>query len=198
MTEADDLARDLYAARLQLQAAGQALHDQAGPLLSAAGIQLQLLRLDHPNTAAAVNETLAVLDEATESLRVLSQNLSPSPAVHVGLDQALTQLAEQRGASLSYTATTKPPPGPAAAIYETVVAALDRAVSESVAARISVRGANNRLAVRVVWKSRAGWPSKEVTALARRLRPAGVVLDVITKESTIVSIRYATRRTARR
>jgi len=198
VAEVDLLARDLYQARRQLQDAGRALHDQAGTLLSAAGIQLQLLRVDHPNTAAAVNETLAALDQATESIRVLSRKLDPSPAAHVGLEGALVQLAEQRGATLSYTSAFKPPHGPAAAIYETIVAVLDRALSESAPVRISVRGAGRRLAVRIVWKSRARWPRNQVSALARRLRPSGAVLDVTTKESTIVSIRYGTRSTARR
>lgn len=196
--EADLLAQDLYQARCQLQEAGRALHDQAGPLLSAAGIHLQLLRLDHPHTAAAVNQALAMLDQAIESVRTLSQNLDPSPAAHMGLERALVELAGQRGAALSYTAASKLPPGPAIAIYETVAALLDRALPKTAPVRISVRGAGRRLAVRLLWKARVLWPRGELAALARRLRPAGFVLDVTTKESTIVSIRYATRRSARR
>jgi hypothetical protein len=196
--EADLLARDLHHLRSQLQETGRALHDQAGPLLSAAGIQLQLLRMDRPETAATVDETLGLLDQVTESIRTLSRKLDASPASHVGLERALVQLAEQHSpaVAVSYTATSKLPPVPAVAIYDTIVTALARANGAQV--RISARGAADRLGIRIVWKGRVRWPRAEVTALARRLRPAGVLLDVITKESTIVSISYATRRSARR
>jgi len=196
--EADLLARDLYDTQCQLQEAGRALHDQAGPLLSAAGIQLQLLRMDQPATAATVDETLKMLDQVTDSIRVLSQRLDASPASHIGLERALARLAEEHGpqVAISYNATAKVPPVPAVAIYDAIVNAIGRAGGEPV--RISVRGSGERLAVRMLWKGRVRWPRGEVSALARRLRPAGVLLDVTTKESTIVSILYATRRSARR
>jgi hypothetical protein len=197
-TEADVLARELYQAQCQLYETGRALHDRAGPLLSAAGIRLQLLRMDQPDTAETVEETLAMLDQVTESIRALSQKLDGSPASHIGLERALVRLAEERDApvELSYTAGVSLPAVPAAVVYDTITRALERAGEAAV--RLSVRGAGQRLAVRMVWKGRARWSRGEVTALARRLRPAGVVLDVTTKESTIVSIRYATRSTARR
>jgi signal transduction histidine kinase len=49
------------------------------PLLAAAGLQLQLLRMDHPETAAQVNEVLATLESAMDRVRTLSQQLAPSP-----------------------------------------------------------------------------------------------------------------------
>ena len=194
--EADLLAQDLYDVHCQLQQAGRTLHDQAGPLLSAAGIQLQLLRMDQPATAAIVDETLGMLDQVTESLRALSQTLDPSPASHIGLERALARLAEQHEIEVSYTATSRVPPAAAIAIYDAIVASLGRAGGAP--ARLTVRGLGDRLAVRLLWKKRERWPRAEVTALARRLRPAGVTLDVTTKQSTIVSILYATRRSARR
>ena len=48
-------------------------------LLVAAGLQLQLLRLDHPAAAAQVNEVLAALEGAMDHVRELSQELAPSP-----------------------------------------------------------------------------------------------------------------------
>jgi hypothetical protein len=201
--EADVLAEDLYQARCELRETGRTLHDQAGPLLSAAGIQLQLLRMDQPRTAETVDETLALLDQVTDAIRSLSQKLDASPASHIGLERALAQLVETQAPwlTLSYTATSTLPAGPAVAVYETIVAALAKAEGASV--KIAVRGSGPRLAVRMVWKGRARWPRAEVNALARRLRPAGVIfelktLDATTKESTIVSIFYATRRSPRR
>lgn len=63
----------------QLKRAGQILHDDVAPLLTGAGIQLQLLRMDHPNTAEQVNLVLSILDDAMERVRRLSLGLAPSP-----------------------------------------------------------------------------------------------------------------------
>jgi signal transduction histidine kinase len=62
-----------------LYEAGKMLHDEVAPLLVGAGLQLQLLRMDHPETARQVNEILATLDDAMERVRKLSQELAPSP-----------------------------------------------------------------------------------------------------------------------
>ena len=86
------MARELYEARRELRNAGRALHDHAGSLLSAAGFRLQLLRMDFPEAAEAVDEVLVSLDEAMEQVRTLSQALNPSPAAHLGLQGALAQL----------------------------------------------------------------------------------------------------------
>ena len=55
--ESQRLASELFEARSQLRAAGQALHDEVGPLLSAAGLRLQLLRIDHPEAASPPSRT---------------------------------------------------------------------------------------------------------------------------------------------
>jgi signal transduction histidine kinase len=63
----------------KIELAGQALHDEIGPLLSAAGLRLQLLRMDFPQTAERVHEITQTLDEAIDRIRALSQELKPSP-----------------------------------------------------------------------------------------------------------------------
>jgi len=62
-----------------LRNAGATLHDDVAPLLAAAGLQLQLLRMDHPATAPQVDEVLATLEDAMDRVRKLSQHLAPSP-----------------------------------------------------------------------------------------------------------------------
>ena len=62
-----------------LRRAGEVLHDDVAPLLAGAGLQLQILRMDHPETAAQVNEVLATLESAMDRVRTLSQQLAPSP-----------------------------------------------------------------------------------------------------------------------
>jgi len=62
-----------------LRRAGKFLHDEIGPLLSAAGLKLQLLRMDFPETLAQVREITRALDEAIDRVRTLSRSLSPTP-----------------------------------------------------------------------------------------------------------------------
>lgn len=65
--------------RDQMKRAGKSLHDDVAPLLAGAGLKLQLLRMDHPETADQVNDVLATLDDAMERVRRLSQQMAPSP-----------------------------------------------------------------------------------------------------------------------
>ena len=63
----------------KIELAGKALHDEIGPLLSAAGLRLQLLRMDFPETTDRVREITRSLDEVIDRVRALSQELKPSP-----------------------------------------------------------------------------------------------------------------------
>jgi signal transduction histidine kinase len=63
----------------KIELAGKALHDEIGPLLSAAGLRLQLLKMDFPEAADGVREITQTLDEAIDHVRALSQVLKPSP-----------------------------------------------------------------------------------------------------------------------
>jgi signal transduction histidine kinase len=207
--EAECLARELFEARCELRNAGCALHDHAGSLLSAAGIRLQLLRMDFPDAAGAVDEVLSSLDEAMERVRVLSHALNPSPAAHLGLRGALAQLVARCAASfpgiirLTYsgsatsTATVQTPPDAAVAIYDAVNAMLDYAARDRSATRIRVTVSGTRtIAVRVATNGRRKWPRSAAAAEARRARPAGVTLDT-TEKGTLVCIKYAPRRAPR-
>jgi signal transduction histidine kinase len=68
----------------RLRLAGNTLHDEVAPLLAGAGLQLQLLRMDHPAAAAQVGEVLATLEDAMDHVRKLSQQLAPSPFTPAG------------------------------------------------------------------------------------------------------------------
>jgi signal transduction histidine kinase len=73
------MKRTSIAADDPLRRAGKLLHDDVAPLLVGAGLQLQALRMDHPETSAQVTEILATLEAAMDRIRALSQQLSPSP-----------------------------------------------------------------------------------------------------------------------
>jgi len=123
--EADELAALCAQARAELTKAGQAMHDDVGPLLTSAGFRLQLARMDVPEAATAINEALQILDQAMDQVRALSQKLNPSPAHRGGLKHALLQLAELDGTvTVVYSATAKVPVEIAAALYEAASAAV--------------------------------------------------------------------------
>jgi signal transduction histidine kinase len=61
----------------KIERAGKTLHDDIGPLLSAAGLQLQLIRMDFPETADQVRLVTETLDRAIDRIRALSQELAP-------------------------------------------------------------------------------------------------------------------------
>lgn len=64
----------------KLQRAGKILHDEIGPLLSAAGLRLQLIKMDFPETADRVREVTETLDQAIDRIRELSRELRPNVA----------------------------------------------------------------------------------------------------------------------
>jgi len=58
-----------------LDRAGKLLHDDIGPLLSAAGLKLQLIAMDFPDAAPLVRDVTATLDLAIDRVRALSREL---------------------------------------------------------------------------------------------------------------------------
>ncbi|MBZ5600683.1 MAG: hypothetical protein LAO79_00075 [Acidobacteriia bacterium] len=64
----------------KLERAGKILHDDVGPLLSAAGLRLQLIKMDFPETADLVAQVTEVLDQAIDRVRAVSQELLEPPA----------------------------------------------------------------------------------------------------------------------
>jgi len=72
------------------------LHDQVGQVLSAVGLQLDVLKLDYrgqiPEITERVHEIQKVLDQAVEQVRTLSYDLNPSIVERAGLHSALDRL----------------------------------------------------------------------------------------------------------
>ena len=209
---ADELARELAAARVELRRAAQVLHDDVGSLLAVAGLRLQLLRMDHPELAqpALVQRTSEVseaLDGVMQHLRTLSRELEPSPVRRTGLKNALLDLAETRmeetGAdiALRYTATATPAPAAADAMYHAIEAALTSAVARVPAnsrrVTLSVSGARS-LTARVGYAGRPKRGDAGLAAAGLLAGHAGLRFDVqVTKRGTIVSIRHANHRSSR-
>lgn len=183
-----------------LRFAGRALHDDAGPLLSAAGLRLQLLKMDLPEATEAATEITAILDQAIERLRALSQSLNPAPVFRGGLRSALERLAEQlldqHEVSVAVTGTparTLSPEG-SALLWEAAEAVLGVAV-QAKATRIRVRlGASS---VRIEDDGRTTGRAKALNVVRALAQANGLSFSVDTRNGTLVSVRhYATRRPA--
>jgi len=188
-------------ARTALVRAGRALHDHVGSPLTAAGVQLQLLRMDLPDAKVQIDETLRILEEALNRVRAISQDLCPSPAYRGGLKQALLRLADQYASSgcqidVEYSSTALVPGEIAAAIHETAAAAVEKAAFAGAShVSITVRGADN-LVVRIADAGRKSGRGRALSATAMLAREQGLRFECGAGNGTIV-IRYAARRTPR-
>jgi nitrate/nitrite-specific signal transduction histidine kinase len=189
-------------ARAALIRAGRTLHDHVGSSLSAAGVQLQLLRMDVPAAQARVDETLRILEESLDRIRDLCNDLCPSPSYRGGLKQALLRLADQYGSNgcqvvVEYSATAAVPAEIAAALYEAGCAVVEQARQKG-AARVSitVRG-TAPLVLRIADNGRKSGRVRALSAIRTLAHAQGLAFECTTGKSTIVSIRYAVRRTPR-
>lgn len=195
------LASLCAAARAKLAAAERSLHDDVGPLISAAGLQIQLLRQDAPALEKELNEVLGVLEKAVERVRRVSQDLNPVPAAMWGLRGALVSLETlYENVSVRCTATARPATATVTALYEAASAAVTAAVHAG-ASRVTVAASGRAsVVVRVTDDGRTAGRARQLSVAALLGREAGVDLQVetaATRKSTIVWIRYAARRTTR-
>jgi signal transduction histidine kinase len=196
----NELAELHAQARAQLTRAGSTLHNDTGPLLVAAGLQLQMVKMDVPAAAERIQRSLEILDQAMASIRELSEELNPLPVHRTGLRAALERLSEKFPGLIrvSYSATAVLAPESAAALYEAAASALDKALeSGSTRIAISVAGKRNvSLRVRDNGASRAR--SRLLAVPALLARQAGLKFAIATGKSTIVSISNARRRSVSR
>jgi signal transduction histidine kinase len=213
---AEDLARDCVRARFELRRAAQVLHDQVGSLLAVAGLRLQLLRMDHPETETLVAEVGQALESVMDRVRTLTRELEPSPVRRTGLKNALQDLAEAgsaplqfetndatngRGIALRYTATAVLPPEIADALYDAIASSAASAKKSATHITISVSGSRS-ITARVAYDGRPKNAGRDLAAVALLARHAGLQFQikpfsVTTKRGTIVAIRYGIQRSPR-
>ncbi len=200
----DDLAEALFHVVTEQRQAGRLLHDDVGPLLSAAGLRLQLLRMDFPDAAGRVEEVMEALDDAMERVRALSQTLNPSPVYRSGLKNALADLVESSREKfpgriqLAFSSPARPPVEVAAAIYAAAAAAVADALARADATliQVSVRG-SKEMNVRVKDDGGVVRSHRTLALAALIARHAGLIFDVSTGKGTIVNITHVLRRPAR-
>ena len=200
---ADDLARACVQAQAELRRAGRTLHDEIGSLLAVAGVRLQLLRMDVPDLAERTRELGETLDRAMEAVRSLSQDLDPSPVRRLGLKNALRQLAKRhsearrRQVTLRSTMSAVLPLEVAEVIYQAASHAVLAAAGRVDVTRIRITAAGARsVTVRVADNGGTPGPDSSLTMAAMLARHGGLSFETATGKGTIVSIRYAIRRTS--
>jgi len=197
--DAKQLAMLCHLLGSKLRNASRQLHDDAGPLLSAAGLRLQMLGTDVPQAGAAIEEITQILDQAMDRIRAVSRELYRSPADQIGLKNALFRLAEQHPAlSISYSATASLPAEDAAALYQAAAEAASEALQAGASqVRISVGGGAG-VRIRVTDNGRRKGRARALSIPRLLAEQAGLAFECTTGKSTIVSIRYAVRRPSRR
>jgi len=199
---ADDLARACVQAQAELRRAGRTLHDEIGSLLAVAGVRLQLLRMDLPDLAERTHELGEVLDRAMEAVRALSQDLDPSPVRRLGLKNALLGLAKRhsearrRQVTVRSTMSGALPPEVAEVIYQAASHAIMAAAGRPDVTRIRITAAGTRSVTVRVADNGKPCPNSSLAMAAMLARHAGLGFEMATGKGTIVSIRYAIRRTS--
>ncbi|MEO8098800.1 MAG: histidine kinase [Acidobacteriota bacterium] len=175
------------------------LHDHVGPLLASAGLRLQLLKLDVPAASEDAAEVTRILEEAIDRVREVIQELKPQPAAQVGLKHALLRFSERTPSLLlSYTADAKVDAETAAALYRAGVgAALEAQEAGASQVRMTVTGKRD-ISIRVTDNGRPAGRIRALSVLRLLTEAANIKFEVVTGKSTIVSIRYAVRRSTSR
>jgi len=127
MPEAALLLRALEALEIDRARLSRLLHDYVGQSLSAAGLQLDLLRMDLAQSALPIPQRIGELQAMLETLmglvRDVNRELNPALAERVGLRAALDGLAGRLRVDFKGNvrvladATARPAPEAAAALY---------------------------------------------------------------------------------
>ena len=90
------LVSTINAREVESNRVSRTLHDEVGQVLSAVGLQLDVLKLDFQNAApelvGRVNEIQELLDQAMRRVRTLSYDLNPAVVERAGLQFALDRL----------------------------------------------------------------------------------------------------------
>ncbi|MCD6360275.1 MAG: hypothetical protein J7M38_05360 [Armatimonadetes bacterium] len=136
------LVAALVNAREQERArAARLLHDEIGQILSATGLQLDVLRMDteaaSPEIARRITEIQRNLEQAVNQVRALSQELNPSIVERAGLRAALEQLADRYremssiAVRVAFDSSVRLPAQAAVALYKIAEHALDNVARHS-------------------------------------------------------------------
>lgn len=142
------IVSSINAREIESNRVSRLLHDEVGQVLSAVGLQLDVLKLDYksrvPEIVDRIHEIQYILDNAVSQVRALSYDLNPAVVERAGLQIALDRLVgryrSEFGGSLRflYDSGTRVPLEVANAWYKIAELALDNAVQHANATKIEV------------------------------------------------------------
>jgi signal transduction histidine kinase len=145
-------AREVESARVS-----RLLHDEVGQVLSAVGLQMDVLKLDFkakvPEIVERIHEIQKMLEHAVVEVRTLSYDLNPAVVERVGLPRALDRLAGRFRAQFSGTVRFQCDPNIRLPLeianiwYKIAELALENAVQHAQATRIEVNARTTKKAV---------------------------------------------------
>jgi signal transduction histidine kinase len=133
------------------------LHDEVGQVLSAVGLQMDVLKLDFqhkvPEIVERIHEIQKLLEHAVEEVRALSYDLNPAVVERAGLQRALDRLAGRFRSQFSGTVRFQCDPNIRLPLeianvwYKIAELALENAVQHARANRIEVNARTTKKAV---------------------------------------------------
>jgi signal transduction histidine kinase len=145
-------AREQEGARIS-----KVLHDEVGQVLSAIGLQLDLLRMDLAEHVAdaprRIDEIQKVLELAVAQVRDLSYELNPSVVQRTGLQFALDRLVGRcrkqfpGNVRLLFDSSLRAPVEQATAMYKIAELALDNALQHAESSQIEIHVKPSRQAI---------------------------------------------------
>ncbi|MFN0170393.1 MAG: sensor histidine kinase [Bryobacteraceae bacterium] len=140
--------RVIEASQAESATVSRLLHDDVAQLLSAAGLQLDILRMDlepfSPEIAGPINEIQRMLDDVVSKLRTISQSLGSINVERFGLRAGLDWLVGRHRAGFSgklrlhYDAAVSVPQKFSRPLFRIAEQALENAVRHSRAQQIEV------------------------------------------------------------
>lgn len=157
------------------------LHDEVGQMLSAIGLQLDLLRMDIKDNVADTSPRIAdiqkVIEIAVAQVRDLSYELNPSIVERAGLPFAFDRLVGRYRKNYSgsirllFDSSVRVPVEPATAFYKIAEQALDNAVRYSGATKVEilVKHAKQAVALEIRDNGRGFSPEQEHGGLGLHL-----------------------------
>jgi signal transduction histidine kinase len=202
---AEELAEACVLLRREMRRASRVLHDEVGSLLAVAGLRLQLLQMDYPEAMERAAELGTAIEGAMKHVRLLTKELAPSPVARTGLRNALIDLANRYRdgygveTQVKYTADAIAAPEIAEAMYLAAADAVGIAAFTPDTTRIAISASGSHsVIVRVSFDGNPRGVRARLAVSELLARHSGLSFDVATGKGTIVSIRYALRRSARR
>jgi signal transduction histidine kinase len=124
------------------------LHDEVGQVLTAVGLQMDVLKLDYraqvPDIAGRINEIQQLLDQAVKQVRALSYDLNPAVVERAGLQIALDRMMGrfrgrfQGSLRFLYDSSVRLPLDVANSWYKIAELALENSVQHAHANKIEV------------------------------------------------------------